>query len=73
GQDGPGPSLGMDPRPASIAVLAFGILTYVAAVAGLLFAEPTPPADVGALSILLVSLLFGLFGFLLLRRTTVPA
>ena len=62
----------MDPRPVSIAVLAFGVLTYVAAVAGLLFAEPTPPLDVGALSILVVSVLFGVYGFLLLKRTKVP-
>jgi hypothetical protein len=63
----------MDPRPLSIAVLLFGVLVYVAAVAGLLFAEPTPPGDAGALSLLVVCLLFGGYGFLLIRRTKVPA
>lgn len=63
----------MDPRPVSAFVLAFGALVYLAAVAGLLFAEATPPADVGALSLLVVSLLFGAFGFLLIKRTKVPA
>jgi hypothetical protein len=62
----------MDPRPLSIAVLAFGVLTYIAAVAGVLFAKPTPPTDVGALSLLIVCLLFGVYGFLLLKRTKVP-
>ena len=63
----------MDPRPVSVAVLAFGVLLYIAAVAGLLFAEATPPTDVGALSVLIVCVLFGIYGFLLLKRTQVPA
>ncbi|MHB1262099.1 MAG: hypothetical protein ACYC2H_10340 [Thermoplasmatota archaeon] len=63
----------MDPRPLSVFVLAFGVLVYVAAVAGLLFAEATPPTDVGALSLLVVSLLFGAYGFMLIKRTKVPA
>lgn len=63
----------MDPRPLSVVVLLFGLLTYVGAVSGLLFADPTPPADVGALSILVICVLFGLFGFLLVKRTKVPA
>lgn len=63
----------MDPRPLSAAVLAFGVLVYVAAVAGLLFEESTPPTDVGALSLLVVCALFGVLGFLLLGRTKVPA
>lgn len=63
----------MDPRPLSLAVLAFGVLVYIAAVAGLLFAEPTPPLDVGALSLLIVCVLSGAYGFLLLKRTKVPA
>ncbi|MEA3136367.1 MAG: hypothetical protein QOJ26_194 [Thermoplasmata archaeon] len=62
----------MDPRPLSVAVLLFGVLVYVAAVAGLLFAEPTPPADVGALSLLVTCLLFGGYGFFLVNRTKVP-
>lgn len=63
----------MDPRPLSIAVAAFGILVYIAAVAGLLFAEATPVTDVGALSLLVICLLFGGYGFLLIKRTKVPA
>jgi hypothetical protein len=63
----------MDPRPLSVLVLAFGILLYVGSVAGLLFARPTPPTDVGALSTFVVCLLFGIPGFLLLRRSQVPA
>jgi hypothetical protein len=63
----------MDPRPLSIAVLLFGVLVYAAAVAGLLFAEPTPPGDVGALSLLVVCLLAGAYGFMLLGRSKVPA
>jgi hypothetical protein len=63
----------MDPRPVSAAVLAFGVLVYIAAVAGLLFREPTPPLDVGATSVLAVCVLFGVLGFLLLKRTKVPA
>jgi hypothetical protein len=62
----------MDPRPISAAVLLFGILVYIGAVAGLLFAEPTPVADPGALSLLVVCALFGGYGFLLLGRTKVP-
>jgi hypothetical protein len=63
----------MDPRPVSVAVLAFGVLVYVAAVAGLLFGQPTPPLDVGATSLVVVCALFGVLGFLLLKRTKVPA
>ena len=63
----------MDPRPLSILVLAFGVLVYIGAVAGLLFAEATPPGDVGALSLLIICLLFGAYGFLLIKRTKVPA
>ncbi|HUR25614.1 MAG TPA: hypothetical protein VM327_06340 [Candidatus Thermoplasmatota archaeon] len=62
----------MDPRPPALFVLAFGVLTYIAAVAGLLFAKPTPPTDVGAVSLLVVCLLFGVYGFMLLKRTKVP-
>ena len=62
----------MDPRPLSVVVLVFGLLIYVGAVSGALFGQATPPADVGALSTLLVSLLFGAYGFLLVRRTKVP-
>jgi hypothetical protein len=62
----------MDPRPLSIAVLAIGLLIYIGAVAGLLFAKPTPVTDVGALSVLVVSVLFGAFGFLLINRSKVP-
>jgi hypothetical protein len=63
----------MDPRPLSIVVLLFGLLTYVGAVSGLLFASPTPPADVGALSTLVLCALFGVFGFLIVKRSKIPA
>lgn len=63
----------MDPRPLSIAVLLFGVLVYAAAVAGLLFERATPPGDAGALSLLVVCVLFGAYGFMLLGRRKVPA
>jgi hypothetical protein len=63
----------MDPRPLSVVVLLFGLIIYIAAVAGVLFAEPTPPTDVGALSLLVTCVLFGAYGFLLVKRTKVPA
>lgn len=63
----------MDPRPVSIAVLLFGLVLYIAAVSGALFGAATPPTDVGALSVLIVSVLFGALGFLLIGRSKVPA
>ncbi|MEA3190135.1 MAG: hypothetical protein QOD77_717 [Thermoplasmata archaeon] len=48
----------------SLASLAFGVLFYVAAVAGLLW-PATPPADVGILSTAGVFILMGLVGLLL--------
>lgn len=63
----------MDPRPLSIACLAIGLLVYLGAVTGALFARPTPPGDVGAVSTLVTFLLFGALGFPLVRRTKVPA
>lgn len=63
----------MDPRPLSVVVLAFGVAVYLGAVSGALFGGSTPPGDVGALSVLVVCLLFGAFGFLLVGRTKVPA
>jgi hypothetical protein len=63
----------MDPRPVSVVVLVFGLLTYIAAVSGMLFAKPTPPGDVGALSTLVTCVLFGALGFLIVKRSKVPA
>ena len=63
----------MDPRPLSVLVLLFGLVAYIGAVSGMLFANPTPPGDVGALSTLVTCALFGLFGFLLVKRSKVPA
>jgi hypothetical protein len=55
-------------RILAIACIALGLLIYVAAVAGLLFAKATPPGDVGALSTLASFLLFGILAFLLDRQ-----
>jgi hypothetical protein len=63
----------MDPRPLSVLVLLFGLVVYVGAVSGALFAAASPPTDVGALSTLVVCTLFGVFGFLLIGRRKVPA
>jgi hypothetical protein len=63
----------MDPRPVSVAVLLYGVLIYVGAVSGAFFAEATPPGDVGALSTLVLALLFGALGFGIVRRSKVPA
>lgn len=62
----------MDPRPLAIACLAFGLLLYIGAVSGLLFAAATSPGDVGATSTLAVCLLFGALAFPLVHRRKVP-
>lgn len=56
------------PRVLAIVCLALGLLLYVGAVAGILFAEATPPGDVGALATLVTFLLFGGLLFLLDRH-----
>lgn len=56
------------PRILALVCLALGLLLYAVAVAGVLFAEATPPGDVGALSTLVTFLLFGGLLFLLDRR-----
>jgi hypothetical protein len=63
----------MDPRPLSVACLVIGIVVYGGAVSGAFFAHATPPADLGALSMLVSFLLFGGLGFALVRRSRVPA
>ena len=61
------------PRILALVCLAFGLLLYVGAVAGILFAEATPPGDVGALATLVSFLLFGGLLFLLGRGPTAQA
>ena len=56
-------------RSLAIVCIALGLLIYIGAVAGLLFAEATPPGDVGALSTLVSFLLFGGLAFLLSRES----
>lgn len=63
----------MDPRPLSIACIVIGVVLYGGAVSGAFVAHATPPADVGALSSLVTFVLFGAFGFPLVKRTKVPA
>ena len=48
------------PKLLGFTCIALGALVYLGAVAGVFFAESTPPADVGALSWLVVGVLFGL-------------
>lgn len=57
-------------RPLAIVCIVLGLGIYLAAVSGALFAEATPPLDVGAVSTLLTFLLFGVLAFLLDRRPT---
>jgi hypothetical protein len=54
-------------RLLAVACIALGLLVYVGAVAGVLFAESTPPGDVGATATLLTLLLFGVLGLALGR------
>ena len=63
----------MDPRPLSIACIVIGILLYGGCVAGVFVAHATPPTDPGALSSLVTFVLFGVFGFLIVGRSKVPA
>jgi len=51
----------------SIASLAFGVLFYVASVAGLLWSKPTPPLDHGLVPTAAVFVLFGLVGLVVAR------
>lgn len=53
------------PRLLASLCIALGLLIYIGAVAGILFAEATPPGDVGALSTLAAFLLFAAFAFFL--------
>ena len=62
----------MGPRPLAIVCIVAGLLIYVGAVAGILFGEATPPGDVGALSALVMFLLFGGLSFLLSREAPGP-
>ncbi len=58
---GPG-SAGMavpTPKLLGIASIALGALVYLGAVAGVFFAEATPPLDSGAVSYLVTAVLFG--------------
>ena len=50
------------PKLLGIVCIALGALVYLGAVAGVFFAQATPPADVGALSWLVLGVLFGLGG-----------
>ena len=55
------------PKILGIASLAFGVVVYLGAVAGVFFDGNTPPLDVGAVSFLLMGVLFGLCGLALAR------
>lgn len=63
----------MGPRALAIVCIVAGLLIYLGAVAGVFFADPTPPGDVGALSTLFSFLLFGGLAFLLSRAPPGPA
>lgn len=55
------------PKVLGIASIALGAIVYLGAVAGVLFGGSTPPFDVGAVSFLLIGVLFGLGGLALAR------
>lgn len=54
-------------RGLALLSLLVGAVIYIGAVAGLFFAAATPPADTGALSVLVIAGLFGGLAFLLDR------
>jgi hypothetical protein len=49
----------------SLICLVAGVLFFITAVSGLLFAKPTSPADLGLYSVTVVLVAFGLGGLLL--------
>lgn len=53
------------------AVIALGVAIYLGAVGGVLFGGATPPLDVGAVSTLVVCLLFGALALALSRKPAV--
>lgn len=54
-------------KPLAVLALVIGVGIYLGAVSGALFAEATPPGDVGALTTLGMGLLFGGLGLALGR------
>jgi hypothetical protein len=56
----------------AIGCLVLGVLFYLGSVAGLLWANPTPVADVGVISTAGIFVLFGLVGLMLKERPAAP-